>query len=198
MDQKRIDELGVELGRSLAAVVQHVLSIAAEASKGAPLWVNVGTAAESFTKPIETELVEEEKPAKKTVRKRATRKTAKAEEPKAEEPKAEEPKAEEPKAEEPKAEEPKAEEPKAEEPKAEEPKAEEPKKADLLAIKEIGQKIMAYKGENPWVEEECAKAMGGKVLATLRESEIQPAYDALVKILNKLEGNEEPNGGMFA
>ena len=168
MDQKRIDELGIELGRSLAAVVQHALSIAAEASKGAPLWVNVGTAAESFTKPIETEPVEEEKPAKKTVRKRATRKTAEAEEPK------------------------------AEEPKAEEPKAEEPKKADLLAIKEIGQKIMAYKGENPWVEEECAKAMGGKVLATLRESEIQPAYDALVKILNKLECNEEPNGGMFA
>ena len=158
MDQKRIDELGIELGRSLAAVVQHALSIAAEASKGAPLWVNVGTAAESFTKPIETEPVEEEKPAKKTVRKRATRKTAEAEE----------------------------------------PKAEEPKKADLLAIKEIGQKIMAYKGENPWVEEECAKAMGGKVLATLRESEIQPAYDALVKILNKLECNEEPNGGMFA
>ena len=158
MDQKRIDELGVELGRSLAAVVQHALSIAAEASKGAPLWVNVGTAAESFTKPAETETGEEEKPAKKTVRKRATRKTAKAEE----------------------------------------PKAEEPKKADLLAIKEIGQKIMAYKGENPWVEEECAKAMGGKVLATLRESEIQPAYDALVKILNKLEGNEEPTGGMFA
>nr|DAO13327.1 MAG TPA: hypothetical protein [Caudoviricetes sp.] len=168
MDQKRIDELGVELGRSLAAVVQHALSIAAEASKGAPLWVNVGTAAESFTKPVETEQAEEEKPAKKTVRKRATRKTAKAEEPK------------------------------AEEPKAEEPKAEEPKKADLLAIKEIGQKIMAYKGENPWVEAECAKAMGGKVLATLRESEIQPAYDALVKILNKLEGNEEPTGGMFA
>ena len=168
MDQKRIDELGIELGRSLAAVVQHALSIAAEASKGAPLWVNVGTAAESFTKPIETKPVEEEKPAKKTVRKRATRKLAKAEEPK------------------------------AEEPKAEEPKAEEPKKADLLAIKEIGQKIMAYKGENPRVEEECAKAMGGKVLATLRESEIQPAYDALVKILNKLEGNEEPNGGMFA
>ena len=142
----------------MAAVVQHALSIAAEASKGAPLWVNVGTAAESFTKPVETETVEEEKPAKKTVRKRATRKTAKAEE----------------------------------------PKAEEPKKADLLAIKEIGQKIMAYKGENPWVEGECAKAMGGKVLATLRESEIQPAYDALVKILNKLEGNEEPNDSMFA
>ena len=158
MDQKRIDELGVELGRSLAAVVQHALSIAAEASKGAPLWVNVGTAAQSFTKPVETEQSEEEKPAKKTVRKRATRKTAKAEE----------------------------------------PKAEEPKKADLLAIKEIGQKIMAYKGENPWVEEECAKAMMGRVLATLRESEIQPAYDALVKILNKLEGNEEPNNGMFA
>ena len=157
MDQKRIDELGIELGRSLAAVVQHALSIAAEASKGAPLWVNVGTAAQSFTKPVETEQAEEEKPAKKPARKRATRKTAKAEEPKAEEP-----------------------------------------KADLLAIKEIGQKIMAYKGENPWVEEECAKAMGGKVLATLRESEIQPAYDALVKILNKLEGNEEPNGSMFA
>ena len=157
MDQKRIDELGIELGRSLAAVVQHALSIAAEASKGAPLWVNVGTAAQSFTKPVETEQAEEEKPAKKPARKRATRKTAKAEEPKAEEP-----------------------------------------KADLLAIKEIGQKIMTYKGENPWVEEECAKAMGGKVLATLRESEIQPAYDALVKILNKLEGNEEPNGSMFA
>ena len=168
MDQKRIDELGVELGRSLAAVIQHVLSIAAEASKGAPLWVNVGTAAQSFTKPVETAQAGEETPAKKPARKRATRKTAKAEEPK------------------------------AEEPKAEEPKAEEPKKADLLAIKEIGQKIMAYKGENPWVEEECAKAMGGKVLATLRESEIQPAYDALVKILNKLEGNEEPIGGMFA
>lgn len=110
MDQKRIDELGIELGRSLAAVVQHALSIAAQ----------------SLTKPVETE------------------------------------------------------------------------KADLLAIKEIGQKIMAYKGENPWVEEECAKAMGGRVLATLRESEIQPAYDALVKILNKLEGNEEPNDSVFA
>ena len=163
MDQKRIDELGVELGRSLAAVVQHALSIAAEASKGAPLWVNVGTAAESFTKPAETEQAGEETPAKKPARKRATRKTAKTEEPK-----------------------------------VEEPKVEEPKKADLLAIKEIGQNIMAYKDENPWVEEECAKAMGGRVLATLRESEIQPAYDALVKILNKLEGNEEPSGGMFA
>jgi len=176
MDQKRIDELGVELGRSLAAVVQHALSIAAEASKGAPLWVNVGTAAQSFTKPVAEDDIrkavqerleeaekarkdkEEKTEPKKPVHKRATRKTAKAEE----------------------------------------PKAEEPKKADLLAIKEIGQKIMAYKGENPWVEEECAKAMGGKVLATLRESEIQPAYDALVKILNKLEGNEEPIGGMFA
>ena len=158
MDQKRIDELGVELGRSLAAVVQHALSIAAEASKGAPLWVNVGTAAQSFTKSVETEQAGEETPAKKPARKRATRKPAKAEE----------------------------------------PKAEEPKKADLLVIKEIGQKIMAYKGENPWVEEECAKAMGGKVLATLRESEIQPAYDALVKILNKLEGNEPFDGGMFA
>ena len=188
MDQKRIDELGVELGRSLAAVVQHALSIAAEASKGAPMWVNVGTAAQSFTKPVAEDDIrkavqerleeeeaekarkdkEEKTEPKKPARKRATRKTAKAEEPK------------------------------AEEPKAEEPKAEEPKKADLLAIKEIGQKIMAYKGENPWVEEECAKAMGGKVLATLRESEIQPAYDALVKILNKLEGNEEPSGGMFA
>ena len=176
MDQKRIDELGVELGRSLAAVVQHALSIAAEASKGAPLWVNVGTAAQSFTKSVETEQAGEEtpannpanNPANKPARKRATRKTAKAEEPK------------------------------AEEPKAEEPKAEETKKADLLAIKEIGQKIMAYKGENPWVEEECAKAMGGKVLATLRESEIQPAYDALVKILNKLEGNEPFDSGMFA
>lgn len=177
MDQKRIDELGVELGRSLAAVVQHSLSIAAEASKGAPLWVNVGTAAQSFTEPVGEEdthkaiqerleeadkarteeadkaRTEEKTEPKKTVRKRATRKTA---------------------------------------------KAEEPKKADLLAIKEIGQKIMAYKSEHPWVEEECAKAMGGKVLATLRESEIQPAYDALGKILNKLEGNEEPNGGMFA
>ena len=178
MDQKRIDELGVELGRSLAAVVQHALSIAAEASKGAPMWVNVGTAAQSFTKPVAEDDIrkavqerleeeeaekarkdkEEKTEPKKPARKRATRKTAKAEE----------------------------------------PKAEEPKKADLLAIKEIGQKIMAYKGENPWVEEECAKAMGGKVLATLRESEIQPAYDALVKILNKLEGNEEPSGGMFA
>lgn len=171
MDQKRIDELGVGLGRSLAAVVQHVLSIAAEASKGAPLWVNVGTAAQSFTKPVMEDDIhkavqerleeaekarkdkEEKAESKKPVRKRATRKTA---------------------------------------------KAEEPKKADLLAIKEIGQKIMGYKGENPWVEEECAKAMEGKVLATLRESEIQPAYDALVKILNKLEGNEEPNGGMFS
>ena len=173
MDQKRIDELGVELGRSLAAVVQHALSIAAEASKGAPLWVNVGTAAQSFTKSVETEQAGEETPANNPARKRATRKTAKAEEPKAEEPK-------------------------AEEPKAEEPKAEEPKKADLLAIKEIGRKIMAYNGENPWVEEECAKAMGGKVIATLRESEIQPAYDALVKILNKLEGNEPFDGGMLA
>lgn len=157
MDQKRIDELGVELGRSLAAVVQHALSIAAEASKGAPLWVNVGTAAQSFTKSVETEQAGEDTPAKNPARKRATCNTEKAEEPKAEEP-----------------------------------------KADLLAIKEIGQKIMAYKGENHWVEEECAKAMGGKVLATIRESEIQPAYDALVKILNKLEGNEEPSGGMFA
>ena len=158
MDQKRIDELGVELGRSLAAVVQHALSIAAEASKGAPLWVNVGTAAQSFTKSVETEQAGEETPANNPARKRATRKTAKAEE----------------------------------------PKAEEPKKADLLAIKEIGRKIMAYNGENPWVEEECAKAMGGKVIATLRESEIQPAYDALVKILNKLEGNEPFDGGMLA
>ena len=96
---KQIDELGVQLGRSLAEVVKNALAIAQETIKENPV---------TFSAPVKVETVDapvEEEPKKSAPKKSPARKsTAKKAAPKAEEPKAEEPKPEPVKEEAPKAE----------------------------------------------------------------------------------------------
>ena len=96
---KQIDELGIQLGRSLAEVVKNALAIAQETIKENPV---------TFSAPVKEETVApsvEEEPKKPASKKAPARKsTAKKAAPKAEEPKAEEPKAEPVKEEAPKAE----------------------------------------------------------------------------------------------
>ncbi len=91
---KQIDELGIQLGRSLAEVVKNALAIAQETIKENPV---------TFSAPVKAETVApsvEEEPKKPASKKAPARKsTAKKASPKAEEPKPEPVKEEAPKAE---------------------------------------------------------------------------------------------------
>lgn len=91
---KQIDELGVQLGRSLAEVVKNALAIVQETVKENPV---------TFSAPVKVETVDapvEEEPKKPAPKKSPARKsTAKKAAPKAEEPKPEPVKEEAPKAE---------------------------------------------------------------------------------------------------
>lgn len=91
---KQIDELGIQLGRSLAEVVKNALAIAQETIKENPV---------TFSAPVKAETVAtsvEEEPKKPASKKAPARKsTAKKAAPKAEEPKPEPVKEEAPKAE---------------------------------------------------------------------------------------------------
>lgn len=96
---KQIDELGVQLGRSLAEVVKNALAIAQETIKENPVTFSAQANVESAA------VATEEEPKKPAPKKAPARKsTAKKAAPKAEEPKAEEPKPEPVKEEAPKAE----------------------------------------------------------------------------------------------
>jgi hypothetical protein len=91
---KQIDELGIQLGRSLAEVVKNALAIAKETIKENPVTFSAQANVES------TAVTAEEEPKKPAPKKAPARKsTAKKAAPKAEEPKPEPVKEEEPKAE---------------------------------------------------------------------------------------------------
>lgn len=91
---KQIDELGIQLGRSLAEVVKNALAIAQETIKENTVTFSAPVKAETVDTPVEEE---PKKPASKKAP--ARKSTAKKAAPKAEEPKPEPVKEEAPKAE---------------------------------------------------------------------------------------------------
>lgn len=93
---KKIDELGVQLGRSLAEVVKNALAIAQESLQENPLTFSAQANVES----VAVAAAAEEEPKKPTPKKTTARKsTTKKAAPKAEEPKTEPVKVEAPKTE---------------------------------------------------------------------------------------------------
>ena len=173
---KQIDELGIQLGRSLAEVVKNALAIAQETIKENPV---------TFSAPVKAETVDtqvEEEPKKPAPKKAPARKsTAKKAAPKAEEPKPEPVKEEAPKAEAPKAEEPKPEPVKEEAPKTE-------RQVRLVDVAGMGKAIMAH-GD---YHEECMEIMGGKILKDLNPSEYNEVYAKLRDLLHRIEGDKKP------
>ena len=177
---KQIDELGIQLGRSLAEVVKNALAIAQETIKENPV---------TFSAPanVESEAVATEEEPKKPAKKLTARKsTAKKAAPKAEEPKPEPVKEEAPKAEPVKEEAPKVEEPKPEPVKEEAPKTE--RQVRLVDVAGMGKAIMAH-GD---YHEECMEIMGGKILKDLDPSEYNEVYAKLSDLLHRIEGDKKP------
>lgn len=172
---KQIDELGVQLGRSLAEAVKNALAIVQETVKENPV---------TFSAPVKVETVDapvEEEPKKPASKKAPARKsTAKKAAPKAEEPKAEPVKEEAPKAEPVKSEEPKPEPVKEEAPKAE-------RQARLVDVAGMGKAIMAH-GD---YHEKCMEIMGGKILKDLDPSEYNEVYSKLRDLLHQIEGDKK-------
>lgn len=195
---KQIDELGVQLGRSLAEVVKNALAIAQETIKENPVTFSAQANVESAA------VATEEEPKKPASKKAPARKsTAKKAAPKAEEPKPEpEPvkeealKAEPVKEEAPKAEPVKAEEPKPEPVKEEAPKAE--RQVRLVDVAGMGKAIMAL-GD---YHEACMEIMGGKILKDLDPSEYKEVYAKLRDFYHRLKsgkrGNKPENTDPFA
>lgn len=173
---KQIDELGIQLGRSLAEVVKNALAIAQETIKENPV---------TFSAPVKAETVAtsvEEEPKKPASKKAPARKsTAKKAAPKAEEPKPEPVKGEAPKAEPVKEEAPKPEPVKEEAPKAE-------RQVRLVDVAGMGKAIMAH-GD---YHEECMEIMGGKILKDLDPSEYKEVYAKLRDLLHRIEGDKKP------
>ena len=186
---KQIDELGVQLGRSLAEVVKNALAIVQETVKENPVTFSAQANVESVAVAAEEE---PKKPAKKAPARKSTAKKAapKAEEPKPEPVKEEEPKAEEPKPEPVKEEAPKAEPVKEEAPKAEPVKEEAPKterQVRLVDVAGMGKAIMAH-GD---YHEKCMEIMGGKILKDLDPSEYNEVYAKLRDFLRRIEGDKK-------
>lgn len=168
---KQIDELGIQLGRSLAEVVKNALAIVQETVKENSV---------TFSAPVKVETVDapvEEEPKKPAPKKTTTRKsTAKKAAPKAEEPKPEQGKEEAPKAEEPKPEPVKEEALKAE------------RQVRLVDVAGMGKAIMAH-GD---YHEKCMEIMGGKILKDLDPSEYNEVYAKLRDLLRRIEGDKKP------
>lgn len=168
---KQIDELGIQLGRSWALIVENLIAIAQETIKENPV---------TFSAPANVESVavaSEEEPKKPAPKKAPARKsTAKKAAPKAEEPKPELVKEEAPKAEEPKPEPVKEEAPKAE------------RQVRLVDVAGMGKAIMAH-GD---YHEECMEIMGGKILKDLDPSEYKEVYAKLRDLLHRIEGDKKP------
>ena len=177
---KQIDELGVQLGRSLAEVVKNALAIVQETVKENPVTFSAPVKVETVDAPVEEE---PKKPAKKPP---ARKSTAKKAAPKAEEPKPEPVKAEPVKAEPVKEEAPKAEPVKAEPVKEEAPKAE--RQVRLVDVAGMGKAIMAH-GD---YHEKCMEIMGGKILKDLDPSEYNEVYAKLRDLLHRIEGDKKP------
>lgn len=166
---KKIDELGVQLGRSLAEVVKNALAIAQESLQENPLTFSAQANVESVAAEEEPK---KPTPKKTTARKSTTKKAA--------------PKAEEPKTEPVKVEAPKAEEPKHEPVKVEAPKTE--RQVRLVDVAGIGKAIMAH-GD---YHEKCMEIMGGKTLKDLDPSEYNEVYAKLRDLLHRIEGDKKP------
>lgn len=172
---KQIDELGVQLGRSLAEVVKNALAIAQETIKENPVTFSAQANVESVAVAAEEE---PKKPAKKAPARKSTAKKAA--------PKAEEPKPEPVKEEAPKTEPVKEEAPKTEPVKEEAPKAE--RQVRLVDVAGMGKAIMAH-GD---YHEECMEIMGGKILKDLDPSEYKEVYANLRDLLHRIEGDKKP------
>ena len=173
---KQIDELGVQLGRSLAEVVKNALAIVQETVKENPVTFSAQANVESEA------VTEEEEPKKPAPKKAPARKsTAKKAAPKAEEPKPKPVKEEAPKAEPVKEEAPKAEPVKEEAPKAE-------RQVRLVDVAGMGKAIMAH-GD---YHEECMEIMGGKILKDLDPTEYKEVYAKLRDLLHRIEGDKKP------
>ena len=163
---KQIDELGVQLGRSLAEVVKNALAIVQETVKENPVTFSAQANVESVA------VTEEEEPKKPAPKKAPTRKsTAKKAAPKAEEPKPKPVKEEAPKAEPVKEEAPKAE-----------------RQVRLVDVAGMGKAIMAH-GD---YHEECMEIMGGKILKDLGPTEYKEVYAKLRDLLHRIEGDKKP------
>lgn len=163
---KQIDELGVQLGRSLAEVVKNALAIAQETLKENPVTFSSQANVESVA------VASEEEPKKPAPKKPPARKsTAKKAAPKAEEPKPEPVKEEAPKAEPVKEEAPKTE-----------------RQVRLVDVAGMGKAIMAH-GD---YHEECMEIMGGKILKDLDPSEYKEVYAKLRDLLHRIEGDKKP------
>lgn len=162
---KQIDELGVQLGRSLAEVVKNALAIVQETVKENPV---------TFSAPVNVEsaaVASEEEPKKPAPKKSPARKsTAKKAAPKAEEPKPEPVKEEASKAEPVKEEAPKAE-----------------RQVRLVDVAGMGKAIMAH-GD---YHEKCMEIMGGKILKDLDPSEYNEVYAKLRDLLHRIEGDKK-------
>lgn len=162
---KQIDELGVQLGRSLAEVVKNALAIAQETIKENPVTSSAQANVESVAVTAEEE---PKKPAKKPPARKSTAKKAA------------------PKAEEPKPEPVKKEAPKTEPVKEEAPKTE--RQVRLVDVAGMGKAIMAH-GD---YHEECMEIMGGKILKDLDPSEYIEVYAKLRDLLHRIEGDKKP------
>ena len=173
---KKIDELGVQLGRSWALIAENLIAIAQETIKENPVTF-------SAQDNVESEAVAtEEEPKKPASKKAPARKsTAKKAAPKAEEPKPEPVKEEAPKTEPVKAEEPKPGPVKEEASKAE-------RQVRLVDVAGMGKAIMAH-GD---YHEECMEIMGGKILKDLDPSEYNEVYAKLRDLLHRIEGDKKP------
>ena len=183
---KKIDELGVQLGRSWALIVENLIAIAQETIKENPVTFSAQANVESEA------VATEEEPKKPAPKKAPARKsTAKKAAPKAEEPKPEPVKEEAPKTEPVKEEAPKTEPVKEEAPKAEPVKEEAPKterQVRLVDVAGMGKAIMAH-GD---YHEECMEIMGGKILKDLDPSEYKEVYAKLRDLLHHIEGDKKP------
>ena len=173
---KKIDELGVQLGRSWALIVENLIAIAQETIKENPVTFSAQANVESVA------VAAEEEPKKPAPKKAPARKsTAKKAAPKAGEPKPEPVKEEAPKAEPVKEEAPKAEPVKEEAPKAE-------RQVRLVDVAGMGKAIMAL-GD---YHEECMEIMGGKILKDLDPSEYNEVYAKLRDLYHRLKAGNKP------
>nr|DAV15425.1 MAG TPA: hypothetical protein [Caudoviricetes sp.] len=163
---KKIDELGVQLGRSWALIVENLIAIAQETLKENPVTFSAQANVESVA------VAAEEEPKKPAPKKAPARKsTAKKAAPKAGEPKPEPVKEEAPKAEPVKEEAPKAE-----------------RQVRLVDVAGMGKAIMAH-GD---YHEKCMEIMGGKILKDLDPSEYNEVYAKLRDLLHRIEGDKKP------
>lgn len=160
---KKIDELGVQLGRSWASIVENLLAIAQETIKENPVTFSAQANVESVA------VATEEEPKKPAPKKAPARKsTAKKVAPKTEEPKPEQVKEEVP-----------------EPVKEEAPKAE--RQVRLVDVAGMGKAIMAH-GD---YHEKCMEIMGGKILKDLDPSEYNEVYAKLRDLLHQIEGDKK-------